>query len=65
VIAYSIEDAFRSALVIEPVDRDLGTRNGKFDRHRAADPLLRSGDQDHLAGALHVRISLVAGGRYT
>jgi hypothetical protein len=57
VIAHSIGDAFRSALVIEPVDRDIGTRRGKFDRHRAADPLLRPCDQDHLAGALHLWIS--------
>jgi hypothetical protein len=31
VIAHAIGDAFRSALVIEPVDRDIGTRGGKFD----------------------------------
>jgi hypothetical protein len=62
VAAHLIGDAFRSALVIEPVDRDIGTRSGKFDGHRAADPLLRPGDQDRLAGALHLRISALEWG---
>jgi hypothetical protein len=41
--------------------RDIGTRSGKCDGHRAADPLLRPGDQD-LAGALHLRISALEWG---
>jgi hypothetical protein len=28
------------AIVIEPVDRDVGASGSKFQRHRAADPLL-------------------------
>jgi hypothetical protein len=60
--AHLIGDGFRSAFVIEPVDRDVGTGSSKFDRHCAADPLLRPGDQDHLASALHVQTSRAAGG---
>ena len=62
--AHFIGDGVRSALVIEPVDRDVGTRSGKFDRHCAADPLLRPSDQDHLASALHVWISRGVGALY-
>ena len=31
-------DAFRVALMVEPVDRDIGPGFGELDRHGAADP---------------------------
>jgi len=51
--AYLIGDTLRRALVIEPVDRHVGARSGKFACHRATDPLLRARDQNHLVGQLH------------
>jgi hypothetical protein len=42
------------ALVIEPVDRDIGPDCGELQRHRTADALLRPRDQDHLASETHV-----------
>jgi hypothetical protein len=65
VIAHLIGDAFRCALVIEPIDCNICARSGKFDRHRAPDPLLRPSDQDYLAGALHPQISALSALRYT
>jgi hypothetical protein len=65
VTTHLIGGALRSAFVIEPVNRDIGARQSKFDRHRAADPLLRPRDQDNLAGALHVRISALGVVSYT
>jgi hypothetical protein len=52
--AYLVGDTLGGASVIEPVDRYIGTRRGKFARHRAADPLLRPRDQNDLASQLHI-----------
>jgi hypothetical protein len=54
--AYLIGNTLRGGIVIEPVDRHVGTSGSKFQRHRAADPLLRPRDQNHLASELHVQI---------
>ena len=54
--AYLIGNTLCGGIVIEPVDRDVGAGGGKFQRHRAADPLLRPSDQNHLASQLHVQI---------
>jgi hypothetical protein len=43
-----------STIVIKPVDRYVGASGSKFQRHRAADALLRPRDQNHLARELHV-----------
>jgi hypothetical protein len=52
--AYLVGDTLGGAIVIEPVDRHVGARGGKFARHRTADPLLRPRDQNDLASQLHV-----------
>jgi len=37
----------RGSVVIEPVACHVGASGSKFQRHRAADPLLRPRDQNH------------------
>jgi hypothetical protein len=52
--AYLVGGTLGGAIVIEPVDRHVGTRRGKFARHRTADPLLCPRDQNDLASQLRV-----------
>ena len=42
--AYLVSDTLGGGIVIEPVDRHVGTRGSKFARHRTTDPLLRPRD---------------------
>jgi len=56
---YRIGNPLGGAVVIEPVDRDVGPNRGKFQCHSATDPLLRPRDQNHFAGQLHVSVPLI------
>jgi hypothetical protein len=58
--AYLMGDTLGGTIVIEPVDRYVGTRRRKFARHRTADPLLSPRDQNDLASQLHVSDSFAS-----
>ena len=45
-----IGDVVRRALVVEPVDRDIGARSSAAQGDRPPDPLLCPGHQNHFAG---------------
>jgi hypothetical protein len=53
--AYPIGETFGGAIIIEPVERHVGTSRSKFQRHCAADALLCARDQNHLASELHTQ----------
>src|SRR5262245_52221394 len=53
--AYLLGNTMGGALVVEPVDRDIGPDRGEFQRHSPADALLCARDQNHLASELHVQ----------